>query len=355
MSSPDKAATLDQRESSKPKPTGVAARLLQLEDFGWIEGLEFRSRSRAKGLYSGSHRSSQLGGCSEFADHREYHPGDPLRQLDWRLLAKRDRHYIKRYEDERTIATMLIVDRSGSMGFGHSTPTKFDHALRAAACFARLLLGQRDPVGLASWNVRGRGMIVPPRSTPSHFEALFQDLAPVQPQGENHLPALVESILPLFPERMRVVLLSDGFMDSETNQDALHRLTASGHEVIFGHVLAPEELEFQFTEGMRFEDLEAPDDAPAHLDIDPAVYRDSYLEKFNAFLDELQESCTRLGCGYLRLTTDQSVGAMLAAFLRRWNTGSLAPVLAPDDAEPKAEENPRHRFFGRRKKNATTS
>lgn len=306
---------------------GVGSRLLKSEDFKWIEGLEFRTRRRSEGLYSGSHRSSLLGGCSEFADHRPYHPGDALRQLDWRLLAKRDRHYIKRYEDERTIATMILVDRSGSMGFSHSTPSKFSHALRAAACFARLLLGQRDPVGLASWNVRGDAMIVEPRSTPSHFEALFQDIAPCAPQGETHLPTLVERIVPLFPTRMRVVILTDGFMDGSETEDILSQLTVRGHEVVYGHVLAPEEVEFRFEDGMRFEDLEVDD---YHLDIDPSVYRDAYLEQFNTFLEDIQQRCTKLGCGYLRLVSDRSVGAVLAAFLRRWNAGSLAPVTGED-------------------------
>ena len=317
------------------KARGVGSRLLKSEDFKWIEGLGFSTRRRSEGLFSGSHRSSQLGGCSEFGDHRPYHPGDALRQLDWRLLAKRDRHYIKRYEDERTIATMILIDRSGSMGFGLSTPSKFDHALRAAACFARLLLGQRDPVGLASWNVRGHAMIVEPRSTPSHFEALFQDIAPVQPQGDTHLAALVERIIPLFPTRMRVVILTDGFMDGSETEDILRQLSVRGHEVIYGHVLAPEEVEFRFEDGMRFEDLEVED---YHLDIDPSVYRDAYLKQFNAFLEDVQRRCTGLGCGYLRLRSDRPVGALLAAFLRRWNAGSLAPVTG-DDAAPSATKN----------------
>lgn len=301
--------------------------MLDSEDFGWIDGLEFRSRRRSQDLYAGRHRSTQLGGCTEFADHRPYHPGDPLRQMDWRLLAKSDRHYIKRFEDERTVSTLIILDRSGSMDFGLSTDRKFDHALKAAACIARLLLGHRDPVGLASWYENGDGLIVKPRSTPSHFEALFADILSIPPSGESYLKDLVMGLIPLFPQRMRVILLSDGFMDDADMESILQTLTVRGHEVIFGHVLAPEELHFTFSEGTRFEDLE---DEDSYRDIDPAVYREAYLKRFNQFLDELQDRCTRLGCGYFRLASDQSAGAALAAFLRRWNAGNFAPVLGAD-------------------------
>lgn len=301
--------------------------LLDSEDFGWIDGMEFRSRRRSGDLYAGRHKSSQLGGCTEFADHRPYHPGDPLRQMDWRLLGKSDRHFIKRFEDERTVSTMIIIDRSGSMNFGLSTRNKFDHALRAAACMARLLLSNRDPVGIASWDRSGDGLIVKPRSTPSHFESLFVDIAELPASGETFLKALVERLIPLFPQRMRVVLLSDGFMPDEEMAGVLQTLSVRGHEVILGHVLAPEELHFTFTEGTRFEDLEEED---SWRDIDPAVYREAYLQQFNKFLDQLQNQCTRLGCGYFRLLTSESAGAGLAAFLRRWNAGNFAPVLGAD-------------------------
>lgn len=312
------------------EPRNPATRLLDSEDFGWIDGMEFRSRRRTGDLYAGRHRSTLLGGCTEFSDHRPYYPGDALRQLDWRLLAKRDRHFIKRYEDERTISTMILIDRSGSMGFQLSTESKFHHALRTAACLSRLLLGQRDPVGMASWNDRG-GLIVKPRTTPSHFEALFENIGLLEPAGESHLSALVEKVTSLFQKRMRVILLSDAFMDITEMKAILQSLSVRGHELILGHVLAPEEIDFTFREGTRFVDLEEGDH---FLEIDPVVYREAYLEQFNEFLDQLMSECTHHGCGYFRLSTGEPAGASLAAFLRRWNAGSLAPVLGADTGHP---------------------
>lgn len=291
--------------------------------------MEFYSRRRSQDLYSGKHRSTQMGGCTEFADHRPYYPGDPLRQMDWRLAAKRDRHYIKRYEDERTVSTLILIDRSGSMGFELSTHSKYLHALRAAACLTRLLLANRDPVGLASWNQDGDGLIVKPRSTPSHFEALFESVAALPPEGDTYLARLVDHILPLFPSRMRILLFTDGFMDFSKLIAMVQKLTVKGHEVILGQVLAPEELHFEFEDSRRFVDMETghSDD---YLDIDPAVYREAYLKEFNRFLENTVEICAHHGCGYVRLRTDQPAGAGLAAFLRRWNSGSIAPVLEAD-------------------------
>ena len=326
-------------EGSAGPPRDLAAELLESDDFGWIDGLEFRSRRRSQDLYSGQHRSSLLGGCTEFADHRPYHPGDPLRRMDWRLLAKRDRHYIKRFEDERTVSTLIVLDRSGSMSFGLSTQDKFSHALRTAACIARLLLGHRDPVGLASWDEKGDGVIVQPRSVPSHFEALFETVSGLPPpSGPTRLTALADLLIPLFPNRMRLIILSDGFMESEKFERTLRTLAIRGHEVIFGHVLAPEETTFQFEQGMRFVDLEAKD---SWLDIDPIVYRESYLKRFEVFLEEVLSLCGKLGCGYFRLLTDEPAGAALAAFLRRWNVGNLAPVLGPDHQNERTKTQPK--------------
>ena len=120
-------------------------------------------------------------------------------------------------------------------------------------------------------------------------------------------------------------------MDEDSDlQSILQTLALKGHEVILGQVLAPEELDFSFEEGSRFVDLEKGDH---FLDIDPSVYREAYLKRFNLFLDEVIHSCTSLGCGYFRLVTSEPAGAALAAFLRRWNAGSLAPVLGADMGE----------------------
>jgi len=305
------------------RPSG----LLDFGDYGWIEGMDFHSRRISQDLYSGRHRSTLLGGCTEFSEHRPYHRGDSLRQMDWRLLAKRDRHFIKRFEDERTVSSLLVIDRSGSMGFGNEASSKYLHALRAAACLARLLLGHRDPVGLASWDAAGDGLIVRPKATPSHFEALFDEILKLPASGPSQLFALVLRLIPLFPARMRIMIFTDAFMDGVELQGMLSSLSARGHEVILAHVLAPEELEFSFSEATRFVDLEADDD---YLDIDPVVYRESYLKSFNAFLEETMAHCVKLGCGYVRLVTRHPAGASLAAFLRRWNAGGISPVLGPD-------------------------
>lgn len=275
--------------------------------------LELLSASVVDGFLSGKHRSSHKGGCSEFSEHRPYAKGDEIRMIDWRAFAKSDRYYIKQYDDETNLQALMIVDTSGSMGFGMSTPSKLSYAQMACACLSRLLLRQRDSVGLTvvDRNVR---RFVPPRPRASHLQLVFDALRPLQAAGETSLHGPILESARRLKRRGMVFLFSDCFGDVARLTSSLRQLRARGHDVLVLQVLAPEELNFQFRRPSRFEDLE---NAGRRLNINPGIVRKQYLERFQRFMNDLKRSVTRIGCDHEVLRTDQDLGATLAFYLRR--------------------------------------
>lgn len=286
--------------------------LVLREDQASIDDLEFVATQIVDGFMSGSHRSSLKGGCTEFAEHRAYSPGDEVRLLDWRVYAKSDRYYIKQFEEETNLNAVLILDTSGSMGFGLETPSKFAYARAACAALARLLLGQRDPVGLAISQLP-RGEYIPPRSTATHFHLFLDRLSRAEPKGDTRLVATLEEMVKRVSRRGVFLVFSDCFVDVGELQQRLKIIRGRGHQVIVFHTMAPEELEFTFPTSSRFKCLEVDG---YHLDLDPVVVREQYLESLNAFLENLKAACIGCGCDYVPLNTGEPLGESLARYLK---------------------------------------
>jgi uncharacterized protein (DUF58 family) len=287
--------------------------LFDPEALSRIGHLELLSQRLVDGLLSGRHRSTHKGGCFEFAEHREYSAGDEIRLIDWRVFARSDRYYVKEFEEETNLQAIMVLDASGSMQFGHSTVSKFDYARIACACLARLMLRQRDSVGLA---IIGRTLrqYIPPRSNASHLQALCGALRAAAPADETLLAANLLEAARRVKRRGMFLILSDCFGDREALSRTLHQLQLRGHEAVVLQVLAPEETTFSFSRWSRFECLET---AGLRLDLDPTAVRAGYLERFGRFLNELATDCARLGCDYRRLATDRPLGETLAEFLNR--------------------------------------
>ncbi|MGE3314092.1 MAG: DUF58 domain-containing protein [Planctomycetaceae bacterium] len=274
--------------------------------------LDVLSRTVVDGLLAGRHRSIQRGGTFEFAEHRAYSAGDELRLIDWRIYGKRDRYYIKQFEEEINLQATMVVDASGSMEFGMSTPTKLAYAKCACACLSRLMLRQRDAVGLQCFSGK-KDFFIPPRSRASHLHALLETLHGIQPTGNKPLSAVLSSLGRRLKRRGMIVVFSDCFDDQEGLIKSLRLLRLRGHQVILFHVLAPEELSFTFSNTSRFVCLES---AGVKLDLEPAAIRQTYLARMNAFLTKLMFECARIRCEYFRLTTDQSLADTLSYYLR---------------------------------------
>ncbi len=291
----------------------VSTDLLDPAALSRIGPLELIATRVVEGFLSGRHRSPYKGASVEFAEHRLYTPGDEVRLLDWRVLGRSDRYYIKQFEKETNLQALLVLDASGSMGFGQSTPTKLRYAQMASACLARMMLHQGDAVGLSVIDAKVRSYI-PPRSNPGHLRVLLESLGRTQPGGETSLAKILRDLARRIKRRGLIILCTDAFDEVESLLNALHHLRIRGHEILLFHTLAPEELSFSFSRWSRFECLET---AGRALDLDPVSIRGRYLEQMKKFLDRLRSGCGEIGCDYVPLTTDRPLGDTLAYYLAR--------------------------------------
>ncbi|HKQ39374.1 MAG TPA: DUF58 domain-containing protein [Verrucomicrobiae bacterium] len=282
-------------------------------DLAQVERLELMASRVVDGLLAGRHRSELKGGSAEFTEHRGYVPGDEIRLIDWKVYGKSDRYYIKQYIEQTCLQVIVALDASGSMGFGFKGPSKFQYARAVAACLMRLVLRQSDSAGLA---VLGRsvGKYIPPRANPNHFQAILQALRSAKSGGETALAESLTDLARRIRRRGLVVLLSDCFDDLNSLKQALKFLRRRGHEIILFHIMAAEELTFDFGGWSRFECLEVDGRC---IDLDPAVIRSDYLENVRKFLGDLKHLCGETGCDYQPLPTDKPLGVALAHYLKR--------------------------------------
>jgi uncharacterized protein (DUF58 family) len=261
--------------------------------------LELIARLVVEGVMSGLHKSPFKGFSVEFAEHRQYGPGDEIRHIDWRALGKTDRYYVKEYEEETNLKAYLVVDTSGSMGYAGQTSSKFEYARRLAAALAYLMISQRDAVGLVTLDTELRSMI-PPRSAPGHFSLLCQSLEQAKVGGEAPLSGLLHSLAGRIKRRGLIVILSDGFDDLAALTSSLRHLRHQHHEVLFLQILAPEEEEFPFRRPSKFRNLENLDKT---LRVNPSALRAAYLEKFEGFCRDLKEAVRGMDADYHKVST----------------------------------------------------
>jgi uncharacterized protein (DUF58 family) len=270
--------------------------------------LALAARDVVEGMLSGMHKSPYKGYSVEFAEHRQYAPGDEIRHIDWRVLGKTDRYFIKEYEEETNLQAHLLVDASGSMGFGQ--PTKYAYASLAAAALSYLMLRQLDQVGLVLHDQALRA-ILPPSAASKHWLRIVQTLEGAKPGGETALSPLWHQLCRQIRRRGLIVILSDAFDRIDDLVLALRDFRHAGHEVIFFQVLAPEEIEFPFRRMTQFRSLEQ---ANQKL-VDPRQLRDDYLRNFQSFCDRLQTECSKMRIDFHRLRTDQPIDQTLGKYL----------------------------------------
>ena len=278
-----------------------------------IKTLEMRAKIVVEGTWHGLHRSPYHGFSAEFTEYREYSPGDDPRYLDWKLYARSDRYYIKRFEDETSLRCQLLVDSSKSMGFGSSGVgyTKSEYANTLAATFAYFLNTQRDAVGLVTFDEEIRDYM-PARYRPGHLHRMLVCLERPTRGKSTDLIAPLERIAQLVNKRGVMILISDLLAPLDGLERNLGYLRSRGHEVFVFHTLDPAEMTLKFDDAAVFEDLESGRD----LYVDPDLIRQQYLQDFGAHLEVVAQICDRLGIEYRRFTTDQPLELALFEFLR---------------------------------------
>lgn len=276
-----------------------------------IKGLQMRARVVMEGFFTGLHRSPFHGFSVEFSEYRQYTPGDDPRYLDWRLFARTDRYYVKRFEDETNLRCYLLVDLSRSMGFGTLDYSKVDYARTLAATFAYYLAGQRDAVGLLSFHQEIVDYI-PARFRPGHLHRLFVCLENTLAGEQTDLARPMEHVAELVKKRGLIVLISDLLAPTDQLQEHLSYLRSRGHEVVVMRVLDPAEREFSFADASMFQDMESG----RRMYVDPGEIRAEYLRRFGDHSNTLREICGGLGIDLCEFTTDRPLELALFDFIQ---------------------------------------
>jgi len=276
-----------------------------------IKNLDMRARVVVEGFWSGIHRSPYHGFSVEFTEYRHYSPGDDPRYLDWRLYARSDRYYIKKFEDETNLRCHLLADNSRSMNYGSLPYTKAQYANTLAATLAYFLYLQGDAVGLLTFGDQIRDYL-PARHRPGHLRHLMLSLEKPAAGATTDLIAPLTRIVEIVKKRGLIVLISDLLAPIDQLENSLTRLSACGHEVILFHLLDPAELTFNFDKAALFLDLESG----RELYIDPAAARREYLKKLQSHCASISSACQKLGIACQRFTTDRPLELALFDFLR---------------------------------------
>lgn len=284
-------------------------RFLHPEATQRIRRLELTARRVVEGFLSGMHRSPYFGQSVEFLQHRQYFPGDEMRHIDWKVYARQDKLHIKQYEEETNLRLHLLVDCSGSMGYGEGAENKFEYAASLAACLAYLALRQQDAIGLFTFDQAIR-KTVPAKSNRYQLGRLLSALDEVGVNDRTDLPAVAKQVTQAIPRRGLVTIVSD-LLGVDDLVEGLRVMRARGHDVALLHVLHDDELDFDFNGATRFEGLEDP----AFLNCNPRALREGYLQAMQEFLDKTRKSCGRLMIDYLQVRTSEPLDAVLAKFL----------------------------------------
>ena len=284
-----------------------------------LQGLELEARTIVQGMISGKHRSPMRGFSVEFAEHREYAAGDDLRRLDWKVLARTEKLYLKQYEQETNLACSMLVDCSESMAFGSENwmesksgiRTKFDHAAIAASVLAYMLQHDGDSVGLYTFNYKVLNRLSP-SGRGSQLEAIFEILSLGPTTGKTNLPILLHEICERKVRKGIVFVFSDFLDDMNGVIQGIRHLNHLGHEVVAFHVMDPQELDFPFQDPTLFRGLEGE----PQVDVDPASLRQGYLDNLEEWRGNLQSELRKLDSDYILLRTDEPLGDLISAYLR---------------------------------------
>ena len=271
--------------------------------------LELIAREVVEGLRVGSHRSPLRGFSTEFAHHRQYAPGDAIRDLDWRVFGRTDRYYTKLYEAETNFDCTILIDVSSSMNYASAKVSKLEYAKFLAASLAYVVLKQRDSVGLSVFDEEVRAYL-PPRSAMGVILEIDRLLREAESVPRTSIAKQLHDIALMMKRRSFVILISDLFSDVDDILAGLDRLRYDGHNVVVLHTLDPYEFEFPFKGTWLFEGLEGEDP----LTTQPERIRDDYLASFQKYMDALKAGCVASHVDYTTVDTSRPLDAVLSEF-----------------------------------------
>ncbi len=279
-----------------------------------LEGLPLRARTVVEGYLIGLHRSPYRGFSVEFAQHREYSPGDDLRYVDWKVFGRTDKFYLKQFEEETNQICYFVLDTSASMSYGSPgmPMTKLEYAKCALAALAYVALLQNDAVALAAYDAGVREWLAPAGSA-AHLERLLEIVDRLQPAQQSSTKTVFHELAERFRKRGLVIILSDLFDNVDDLLSGLKYFRYRRHDVIVFQVLDPAEVEFPFGQLAQFCALEGT----AKVVVDPRAIRHAYLAALNRFIRTVASGCRLSKIDHQVLRTDQSLGIALAGYLAR--------------------------------------
>jgi uncharacterized protein (DUF58 family) len=296
--------------ANEGRGNGEPWRALDAVAIAKLADLELRARVVVEGALAGLHRSPHHGASVEFAEHKEYSPGDEVRRIDWKAYGKFDKYYVKRYEAETELGAFLVVDCSASMGYGRGA-SKLAYAGQLAAALSYLLLRQNDQAGLLAFSERVRGYL-PPRARPGHLVDLLRAIDALRADGKTDLERAVAYVSDVARRRSLIILFTDLLEAGPRAVHLLRGLRARRHDVVVFHVLDRDELELPFDEMTLFEGIE--DDRA--LLADPRAIRGEYVAALGRFLEECRRGCAEGRVEYHLVDTSRPPATVLLDFLR---------------------------------------
>lgn len=293
-----------------PNSAPRTRRYLDPETLQKIGALELIARTVVEGVRIGMHKSPLRGFSTEFAHHRPYVPGDPIRHLDWRVYARTERYYLKQYEAETDFAAHLLLDASSSMHYRSGKVSKLEYAKYLSASLAHLIVTQRDAAGLVVFDSKLRRYIEPSGSL-TIVNTIAEELEKVEPVPRTNIAALLHEFAGRITRRGFVLLFSDLFDHVDEFVRGLDHLRFCGHNVIVFHILDPYELTFPFDGTVKFKGLE---DASEIL-TRPRRIRDAYLEELDKLLRTIRKACDRTQVDYVLVDTSKPVDGVISSYL----------------------------------------
>ena len=286
--------------------------------FARMANLEFIARSVVEGMITGRHQSPFHGFSVEFSEYRKYTPGDDPKHIDWKVMAKSDRVYVKQFEAETNLRAYILLDVSGSMGYGRGAAgrgdakplTKLQYCSYATAAMAYLLIRQMDAVGLVTFDREIRSFLAP-KSGPQQLRAILTTLDHQEAREETNISSSFHRLAERLQRRGLILVFSDFLDDPEQVIRGLSHFRHKKHEVILFHVMDADETDFPFLDFMEFEDMETLERLPVHARLVGPRYR----EAFRRFTQDLQRRCAEHGIEYVPLRTDTPVEVALLRYL----------------------------------------
>jgi uncharacterized protein (DUF58 family) len=290
----------------------MATKFFDPEGLSRIGNLELIAHQVVEGFLTGRHRSPYHGFSVEYLDHRSYSPGDEVRSIDWKILARTNKYYVKLFQDETNLRAHILLDCSKSMAFKSGKLSKLEYGSYLAAALTHLMLRQNDAVGLVLFDDEIRTMLAP-KARPTQLRRILELLEGSPAKGDTDVGGILHQVAERIKRRALVIIISDLIDDEAKIANGLQHFRHNKHEVIVIHVMDDAELTFPYERVTRFKDMEGV----ARVTANPKSLRSRYLSRIHGFIEGIKAACFERGISYNLANTNESYDAFLAAYLEK--------------------------------------